>query len=153
MFTRLSMWFFFSIHLFRSCCIKITATGNCLPSDKLLLWQCLKKKRDVVALIVANNLHDTPALRQEDNGLVKADWGTRMARDHLDLMLCDGTWSPLPNIIKCSRCASENFQKFIQPELAMIVSRLSTATIFSISLGQALTTPIQLSWSTIMHMQ
>ena len=99
----------------------------------------------MVALIVAGNLHDTPALRRAaDIGLVQADRGTRMARDHLDLMFCDGTWSPL---------TTENIQKFIQPELAMIVSRLSTATIFSISLGQALTTPIQLSWSTIMHMQ
>ncbi|KAJ6912328.1 hypothetical protein NC651_014894 [Populus alba x Populus x berolinensis] len=59
--------------------------SNCLRSDhKLLLWQCLKKKRDVVALIVANNLHDTPALRRAaDIGLVEADRGTRMARDHL----------------------------------------------------------------------
>ncbi|KAL9361153.1 hypothetical protein Peur_043938 [Populus x canadensis] len=100
--------------------MKIMSRGdksNCLPSDKLLLWQCLKKKRDVVALIVANNLHEHGDKQQT----------------------------------LAFRCASENIQKFIQPELAMIVSRLSTATIFSISLGQALTTPIQLSWIEYYH--
>jgi len=67
---------------------QITAIGNCLPSDKLLLMQCLKKKGNVVALTGANDLHDTPALRQADIGFVKADWGTKMARDYyLDLMV------------------------------------------------------------------
>ncbi|KAL9335908.1 hypothetical protein Peur_070396 [Populus x canadensis] len=55
---------------------------------------------NVVALTGANDLNDTPALRQADIGFVKADWGTKMTRDYLDLMLWDGTWSPVPNIIK-----------------------------------------------------
>jgi Ca2+-transporting ATPase len=67
---------------------QITAIGNCLPSGKLLLMQCPKKKGNVVALTGANDLRDTPALRQADIGFVKADWGTKMARDYyLDLMV------------------------------------------------------------------
>jgi len=124
---------------------QITAIGNCLPSDKLLLMQCLKKKGNVVALTGANDLHDTPALRQADIGFVKADWGTKMARDYLDLMVWDGTWSPVPNIIRCGRCSYENIQKFIQLELTMILSGLSTTTILTISSGEALMTPIQVS--------
>ncbi|CAK7323290.1 unnamed protein product [Dovyalis caffra] len=69
---------------------QITAIGNCLQSDKLLLVQCLRKKGNMVALIGANNLHDNPALIQAEIGFVKAEWGTKMARDYLDLMLWDG---------------------------------------------------------------
>ncbi|KAJ6779111.1 CATION TRANSPORTING ATPASE [Salix koriyanagi] len=36
---------------------QITAIGNCLPSNKLLLMQCLKKKGNVVARTGANDLH------------------------------------------------------------------------------------------------
>ncbi|KAJ6300886.1 hypothetical protein OIU76_021649 [Salix suchowensis] len=36
---------------------QITAIGNCLPSNKLLLMQCLKKKGNVVARTAANDLH------------------------------------------------------------------------------------------------
>jgi Ca2+-transporting ATPase len=75
---------------------QITAIGNCLPSDKLLLMQCLKKKGNVVALTGANDLHDTPALRQADIGFVKADWGTKMARGYLDLMVYMG-WNLEPS--------------------------------------------------------
>ncbi|KAJ6870082.1 hypothetical protein NC652_035862 [Populus alba x Populus x berolinensis] len=98
---------------------------------------------NVVALTGANDLHDTPALRQADIGFVKADWGTKMARYYLDLMVWDGTWSPVPNIIKCGRCSYENIQKFIQLELTMILSGLSATTILTIPSGEALMTPIQ----------
>ncbi|KAJ6863974.1 hypothetical protein NC651_034713 [Populus alba x Populus x berolinensis] len=98
---------------------------------------------NVVALPGANDLHDTPALRQADIGFVKADWGTKMARYYLDLMVWDGTWSPVPNIIKCGRCSYENIQKFIHLELTMILSGLSKTTILTIPSGEALMTPIQ----------
>ena len=73
---------------------QITAIGNCLPCNKLLLMQFLKKKGNVVARTGANDLHGIE--KSSTLAFVKADWGTKMARDYLHLMLWDGTWSQFP---------------------------------------------------------
>ena len=127
---------------------QISIMGNSLPSDKLLLVECLKQKGHTVAVIGARR-DETPAIKQSDVGVTMGTWSTKMAKGTSDIVILDGNFSFLETIMRHGRCAYENVQKYIQHELTMVIAGLLITSITTGLLGDAPVTAIQLAFGSV----
>ena len=127
---------------------RISIMGNALPSDKLLLVECLKQKGHTVAVIGART-DETPAIRQADVGVTMGTWSTKMAKETSDIVIFDGNFSSLVTIMRHGRCAYENVQKYMQHELTMVIAGLLVTFITMGHSGDAPITAIQLAFGSV----
>ncbi|RVW33605.1 Calcium-transporting ATPase 12, plasma membrane-type [Vitis vinifera] len=127
---------------------RISIMGNALPSDKLLLVECLKQKGHTVAVIGART-DETPAIRQADVGVTMGTWSTKMAKETSDIVIFDGNFSVLVTIMRHGRCAYENVQKYMQHELTMVIAGLLVTFITMGHSGDAPITAIQLAFGSV----
>ncbi|KAK6149652.1 hypothetical protein DH2020_017177 [Rehmannia glutinosa] len=125
---------------------KICIMGNCIPSDKILLINCLRKKGHVVALLAQRTI-DAPALKQADIGLTFGTWSSEVARECCDISIWDcNCFSFLVNVIKSGRCFRDNVRKFVQQQLIITISISLINFTAILSLGDAPITAVQLFW-------
>ncbi|PSS10426.1 Calcium-transporting ATPase [Actinidia chinensis var. chinensis] len=124
---------------------RICVLGNSLPSDKLLLVKCLKERGYVVAWWGART-NETPAIREADVGITMGNSSSEMARESSSIIIPDGDFNFLVNIMKCGRCAHDNIQKFIQLELIMTIAWLLITIIMTSCFGDAPLSAIQYLW-------
>ncbi|XAR53862.1 Calcium-transporting ATPase [Bertholletia excelsa] len=124
---------------------KICVLGNSLPSDKLLLVQCLRQKGHVVA-VVGGRTDETPALKEADVGITTGSRSTKAARESSSLFVLDNSFDFIIAVIRCGRGIHENIQKFVQLELTATVAWFLINSIISVCFGDAPITTIQLSW-------
>lgn len=127
---------------------KIYVMGNALPSDRLLLLQCLKKKGAAVA-VLGTRTNESPVLKEADLGIAMGTWSSEMARESSDIIVYDGSLSSLLTIISCGRCTYHNIQKYIQLELVTNIAGTLIASIITISLGDTPITGIHLIWANL----
>ncbi|VVA30664.1 PREDICTED: calcium-transporting ATPase [Prunus dulcis] len=125
---------------------KICVMGNSIPSDRLLLVQCLKEKDHAVAMVGVRT-NETPTLKEADVGVAMGTWSSEMARESSDIIIWDGNFSFLVPIISCGRCIYYNIQKYIQLELTMNISGLLITATTTMASGESAITAIQLFWA------
>ncbi|KAL0012133.1 hypothetical protein SO802_007241 [Lithocarpus litseifolius] len=127
----------------------IILMGSLIPSDKLLLVQCLKKKGHTVAMVgIKTNV--IPALKEADVRITIQTFSSEMVRQSSDIIIVDGNLSfldSLVTLVRCGRCIYENIRKYMQLVLTMNISGLlitfTTTTIY----GYSPITTIQLVWA------
>ncbi|KAL5836451.1 hypothetical protein ACOSQ4_015948 [Xanthoceras sorbifolium] len=120
----------------------ISVIGNSLPSDKLLLVQCLKQKGHTVAMVGART-NDTPALKEANLGItIERCWSS-------DIVVLDGDFNSLLIICKYGRCANDNIQKYIQFEVTMFLVWALDTVITTVAFGDAPITAIQWFWANL----
>ncbi|KAM5588903.1 calcium-transporting ATPase 12, plasma membrane-type-like [Rosa sericea] len=125
---------------------KICVMGNSIPSDRLLLVQCLKERGHVVAMVGVGT-NDAPTLKEADVGIAMGTWSNGVARESSDIIIWEGNVSFLVTIIGCGRSIYYNIQKYIQLELTMNISWLLITSATTMCLGQSAIAPIQLVWA------
>ncbi|KAL5771707.1 hypothetical protein ACOSP7_015861 [Xanthoceras sorbifolium] len=126
----------------------ISVIGNSLPSDKLLLVQCLKQKGHTVAMVEAR-ANDTPALKEANLGITIGSWSSELARETSDIVVWDGDFNSLLIICKYGRCAYDNIQKYIQFEVTMFLVWALDTVITTVAFGDAPITTIQWFWANL----
>ncbi|KAL4628149.1 hypothetical protein ACB092_05G215500 [Castanea dentata] len=127
---------------------KIIFMGSLIPSDKLLLVQCLKKKGHTVAMVgIKTNV--IPALKEADVGITIQTF-SEMVRQSSDIIIVDGNLSfldSLVTLVRCGRCIYDNIRKYLQLELTMNISGLLITSITTMFCGDSPITTIQLVWA------
>ncbi|KAJ4704069.1 Calcium-transporting ATPase [Melia azedarach] len=127
---------------------KICGIGNCLPSDKLKLVQCLKQKGQMVAM-VGYRTNDTAALKEANVGITMGAWSSESARESSDIIIWDGNFSSLVTILRCGKCTYNNIQKYMQLELTMVIAGLLITTVTTIAFGHTPISAIQWCWANL----
>ncbi|XP_015898732.3 calcium-transporting ATPase 12, plasma membrane-type [Ziziphus jujuba] len=124
-----------------------TVMGNCLPKDKFLMVEDLKKKGHVVAFYGGLTARDAPALTSCDIVITENFRCTEMARELSDISIND--MSSLSLIFKYGRCAYHNIQKFFQLQLTALISGLIISFASTIHSGDSPLTALQLIWTNL----
>nr|XP_048328447.1 putative calcium-transporting ATPase 13, plasma membrane-type [Ziziphus jujuba var. spinosa] len=124
-----------------------TVMGNCLPNNKFLMVEDLKKNGHVVAFYGSLTARDAPALKSCDIVITENFRCTEMARELSDISIND--MSSLSLIFKYGRCAYHNIQKFFQLQLTALISPLIISFAFTIHSGDSPLTGLQLIWTNL----
>ncbi|XP_050290394.1 putative calcium-transporting ATPase 13, plasma membrane-type [Quercus robur] len=125
---------------------KIILMGGLIPSDKLLLVQCLKKKGHTVAMVgVSSNV--IPALKEADVRITIQTCSSEMVRESCNLIIMDGNLGVLVSLVRCGRCIYDNICKYMQLELTMNIAGLLITFITTTIFGHSPITTIQLAWA------
>ncbi|KAK9933858.1 hypothetical protein M0R45_021032 [Rubus argutus] len=127
---------------------KICVMGNSIPSDRLLLVQCLKEKGHVVAMVGVGT-NDAPALKEADVGIALGTSSNEVARESSDIIMWDGNISFSVTIIGCGRCIYYNIQKYIQLELTMNIAWLLITSTTTMCSGHSAIAAILLLWTNL----
>ncbi|KAK3414947.1 hypothetical protein EUGRSUZ_H00522 [Eucalyptus grandis] len=124
---------------------KIRVIARSLPSDKLLMVECLKQKGHVVA-ITGDGTNDALALKEADIGISMGIQETVFTEESLDIIILNGNFASVAKLLHWGRCVYDNIQKFIQFQLTVNVAGLLINFVAVVSSGDVPLTAIQLIW-------
>ncbi|XP_010025947.2 putative calcium-transporting ATPase 13, plasma membrane-type [Eucalyptus grandis] len=124
---------------------KIRVIARSLPSDKLLMVECLKQKGHVVA-ITGDGTNDALALKKADIGISMGIQETEFTEESSDIIILNGNFASVAKLLQWSRCVYDNIQKFIQFQLTVNVAGLLFNFVAVVSSGDVPLTAIQLIW-------
>ncbi|XP_062088137.1 calcium-transporting ATPase 12, plasma membrane-type-like [Humulus lupulus] len=127
---------------------KICVMGNSLPSDRILLMECLKRKGDVV-IALGSRIEDIPMQSQANLCVTMGTSSSKMIREIFNLEVFDGSLSSLLTVTRCGRCTYHNIQKYIQLDLVTNIAGTLIASITTMWLGSNSITGIQLIWTNL----
>ncbi|MDD2370567.1 MAG: calcium-translocating P-type ATPase, PMCA-type [Firmicutes bacterium] len=99
--------------------IKVIARST--PLVKLRIINLLKKKGNVVA-VTGDGINDAPALKSSDVGIAMGITGTEVSKEASDIVLLDDSFATIVKAIHWGRGIYENFQRFLQFQLAVNLS-------------------------------
>ncbi len=99
--------------------IKVIARST--PLVKLRIVNLLKKKGNVVA-VTGDGINDAPALKSSDVGIAMGIAGTEVSKEASDIVLLDDSFATIVKAIHWGRGIYENFQRFLQFQLAVNLS-------------------------------
>ena len=99
--------------------IKVIARST--PLVKLRIVNMLKKKGNVVA-VTGDGINDAPALKSSDVGIAMGITGTEVSKEASDIVLLDDSFATIVKAIHWGRGIYENFQRFLQFQLAVNLS-------------------------------
>ena len=124
------------------------------PSDKFALVTGIKasrrsRRREVVA-VTGDGTNDAPALRAADVGFAMGVAGTAIARDASDILLLDDDFSSAVAAVKWGRNVYVTVQKFLQFQLTVNVSAVTTACVCALCVGESPLTAVQMLWLNLM---
>ena len=124
------------------------------PSDKFALVTGIKasrlsRRREVVA-VTGDGTNDAPALRAADVGFAMGVAGTAIARDASDILLLDDDFSSAVAAVKWGRNVYVSVQKFLQFQLTVNVSAVTTACVCALVVGESPLTAVQMLWLNLM---
>ncbi|PON79952.1 P-type ATPase [Parasponia andersonii] len=123
----------------------ICVMANASPDDKLLMVQCLRQK-DLVVAVAGNGANNSSAMKSADVGVFMGIQFTEVTEENSDIVISDGNFRTIPEVLKWARCVYSGLQKFIQFQLTVSFSALLSNSIGLFS-GQNLTlTTVQLLW-------
>ncbi|POO02063.1 P-type ATPase [Trema orientale] len=123
----------------------ICVMANSSPDDKLLMVQCLHQKDHVVA-VVGNGANNSSAMKRADVGVFMGIQFTEVTEESSDIVVSDGNFSTIPEVLKWARCVCSGVQKFIQFQLTVSFSALLSNSIGSFSDQKLTLTTVQLLW-------
>ncbi|KAI3959462.1 hypothetical protein MKW98_019052 [Papaver atlanticum] len=122
---------------------KITILGSASPSDKLLLVQSLHQKGQVVAVMGSKTV-ELPALKEADIAFFMGADNSEMAKESCDIIISNGNFVSIVNLLSIGRSNYQNIRKFLQLELTKNISGILITFVATVSLGDSPITPFQL---------
>eukprot|EP00761_Pharyngomonas_kirbyi_P011758 gb/GECH01011784.1/.p1 GENE.gb/GECH01011784.1/~~gb/GECH01011784.1/.p1 ORF type:complete len:1002 (+),score=264.50 gb/GECH01011784.1/:1-3006(+) len=124
---------------------RLQVLARSTPTDKLILVNALKKRRQVVA-VTGDGTNDAAALKAANVGLSMGLSGTEVAKEASDIIILDDNFKSIVMTVKWGRSVYENIRKFLQFQVTINFVALIVTFVGSIStLGFPLT-PVQLLW-------
>lgn len=115
------------------------------PEDKYALVTGLKELNNTVA-VTGDGTNDAPALKKADIGFAMGIAGTELARETADIILMDDNFSSIVKAVQWGRNIYDNIRRFIQFQLTVNVTAVTTALVGAISVQQSPLTAVQLIW-------
>ncbi|KAL6274619.1 hypothetical protein ACE6H2_025311 [Prunus campanulata] len=126
---------------------KIHVIARSTPFDKLLMVQCLKEKGHVVVVTGDGTNDDALALKEADVGI---SMGVRLSNEvetvSSDIVILDGTFTSVVEVMRWGRCVHANTQKFLQFQLTISAAALVVNFIAAVFSGKVVLTAFQLLW-------
>ncbi|PQQ13053.1 calcium-transporting ATPase 12 plasma membrane-type-like [Prunus yedoensis var. nudiflora] len=126
---------------------KIHVIARSTPFDKLLMVQCLKEKGHVVVVTGDGTNDDALALKETDVGI---SMGVRLSNEvetvSSDIVILDGTFTSVVEVMRWGRCVHANTQKFLQFQLTISAAALVVNFIAAVFSGKVVLTAFQLLW-------
>lgn len=123
----------------------IRVIARSTPLVKLRIVKMLKKKGNVVA-VTGDGINDAPALKSSDVGIAMGITGTEVSKEASDIVLLDDSFATIVKAIHWGRGIYENFQRFLQFQLAVNLSSV-IVILTTILIGfKAPFTAIQILW-------
>lgn len=110
-----------------------TVFSRVSPAEKLRIIQALKRSGEVAAM-TGDGVNDSPALKAADIGVAMGITGTDVAKDAVDMILLDDSFTTIAYAIKEGRRVYRNIQKVIQFLLAGNIAEILTlfvSTVFN----------------------
>lgn len=127
---------------------KLRVLARSSPADKLALVAGIKGftgSRQVVA-VTGDGTNDAPALKAADIGIAMGVTGTTIAKDACDILLLDDTFGSVVAAVRWGRNVYESIQKFLQFQLTVNVSAVTTAVACALLVGESPLTAVQMLW-------
>lgn len=115
------------------------------PEDKYALVTGLKELNNTVA-VTGDGTNDAPALKKADIGFAMGIAGTELARETADIILMDDNFSSIVKAVLWGRNIYDNIRRFIQFQLTVNVTAVTTAIVGAITVQQSPLTAVQLIW-------
>ncbi|POO02059.1 P-type ATPase [Trema orientale] len=124
---------------------EICVMARSSPSHKLLMIQCLRRKSHVVA-IVGNDSNDSSIMKEAGIGLYMGIQGIEVTEDNSDIVLADGSFASVAEVLRWGRCVYSSIQKFIQFQVTATLAALIANLIGIFSADTLPLTAVQLMW-------
>ncbi|KAG8370293.1 hypothetical protein BUALT_Bualt14G0101900 [Buddleja alternifolia] len=113
--------------------------------DKLAIVRILKKN-DHVVVVTGDNTTDALSLKEADIGVAMGVESTQMAKESSDIVVRDGNFVDVVEIVRWRLCIHSNIQKFLQFQLTTIVATLVINLVAAAVAGEVPLTVVQLLW-------
>jgi Ca2+-transporting ATPase len=125
--------------------IRVVARAS--PSDKKRFVDTLQKKGNIVA-VTGDGTNDGLALKSADVGFGMGMSGTDIAKEASSVILLDDNFSSLVKSVLWGRCINNSVKKFIQFQLAVIITTVGIAIFDSLvsETDRSVFSPLKLLW-------
>jgi Ca2+-transporting ATPase len=125
---------------------KLRVLARAKPLDKYRMVIALQQLGEVVA-VTGDGTNDAPALKKADVGLAMGIAGTAVAKEASKIVLLDDSFATIVKAVHWGRALYENIQRFLQFQLTINVSALTTYLLGTLVLHvEAPFTVLQLLW-------
>lgn len=134
-----------NLDAFRSIALHLDIIARAQPRDKYALVLGLKSLGAVVA-VTGDGANDAPALKKADVGFAMGVSGKEIAKQTADIILLDDNFDSIVKAVKWGRNIYDNIRRFLQFQLTVNVSAVTTAFLGCFVLGESPLTAVQLLW-------
>ena len=130
---------------------KLRVLARSSPADKFDLVTGIKASHVIgqdkqVVAVTGDGTNDAPALKAADVGFAMGVAGTTVAKDASDILLLDDDFSSAVAAVLWGRNIYESIQKFLQFQLTVNASAVSTAVGCALLIGESPLTAVQMLW-------